>query len=174
MTGPNSKAILDRSPVIIRHLVESDLETLSRMMNDFNREDELDSPLFTVEQLREDGFGPRKAYDCLIAVSSQEPKACLGYLLYLPAYESTMGGRSIHMQDLYVVPEARSQGVGRKLMARLARIAKDEKAACVEWGVFDSNERGQDFYRSIGAEDVKARVYGLDPAAIGRLAEEDS
>ncbi|MGO1118436.1 N-acetyltransferase family protein [Rhodovibrionaceae bacterium A322] len=155
--------------LIIRRAVAEDAAEITRLINAFNVEDETDFHIFTEEQVREDGFGADPAFKVLLAEWQGKVS---GYLLYLPSYDSIAGGRGYFMYDLYVVPEARSAGVGRKLVATLARLGEKINAASLAWGVFNGNARGIKFYESLEGKDSQALIMELHREPIAKLAKE--
>lgn len=81
--------------------------------------------------------------------------------------------RHCQLKELYVGASQRSQGVGRALMAGVARYAFDHGCHRIDWPVKASNARGILFYESLGATRVPERLsYRLTEPALGRLAGE--
>ena len=96
----------------------------------------------------------------------------MGLALWFFNFSTWTGTQGIYLEDLFVDPAARGQGVGRALFAALAGEAKARGCARIDWVVLDWNEPALDFYRAIGA----ARTTGWQPwrlegAALARLAE---
>jgi GNAT superfamily N-acetyltransferase len=65
----------------------------------------------------------------------------------------------LFMKELYVASGVRSQGVGKQIMAWIARYAVTTNCARFDWTVDAENTRALDFYRSIGATQVKDKLY---------------
>ena len=63
-----------------------------------------------------------------------------------------MGRPGIYLEDLYVRPAFRGNGIGKALLMRLIGLAKERRCSRVEWVVLNWNERAIKFYRSLGAE----------------------
>ena len=61
----------------------------------------------------------------------------------------------LYLEDLYVTPEHRGAGVGRKLLRHLAQVAVAEGCGRFEWSVLDWNEPAIRVYDAIGAEPQK-------------------
>jgi ribosomal protein S18 acetylase RimI-like enzyme len=74
------------------------------------------------------------------------------------------------MLDLFVRPAWRSRGVGRVLVAAVARETVRRGLPCLEWGVRGDNTRARRFYRRLGARIGNARVAGLTGRALTTLA----
>jgi GNAT superfamily N-acetyltransferase len=93
----------------------------------------------------------------------------VGIALWFRTYRSFTGARGVYVEDLYVRPQLRGQGGGRKLLAHLARIAHAEKAY-LEWRALDWNRPARDFYESLGAMAQPEWIgYRLDGEALERL-----
>jgi GNAT superfamily N-acetyltransferase len=118
---------------------------LVRGLAEYEREP--DSVKITEEQLLRDGFGPNHYYDCLIAEEDGQPA---GFALYFPIY-STWQGPSLHLEDLFVLPEFRGKGIGKALLNQVAANAVKRGCARVQWDVLNWNQPAIDFYHSIGA-----------------------
>lgn len=74
----------------------------------------------------------------------------LGFALWYLSF-STWQGAGIHLEDLYVRPQARSSGLGKALLRELARICADRGYRRLEWWVLNWNEPAISFYRSLSA-----------------------
>lgn len=93
-------------------------------------------------------FGPRPYAEAAIAEEAQQ---ALGFALFFHNFSTWEGRPGLYLEDLYVTPEARGKGVGRALLAHLARLAIERDCARLEWWVLDWNEPAIRFYRSLGA-----------------------
>jgi GNAT superfamily N-acetyltransferase len=102
----------------------------------------------TESSLREALFGRRAFGEVVLGYAGTEPA---GFALFFHNFSTFKGRPGIYLEDLYVRPEARGQGVGRKLLAHLARTAVERRCSRLEWAVLDWNEPSIGFYRSLGA-----------------------
>jgi len=123
----------------------------------------------TVEDVRRDGFGPAPRYETLIAELDGRP---VGLLTLFATYSTYKGRPCLHVNDLYVAPEARGRGVGRRLMARACRLARERGCCRVELKVLDNNE-ARDFYETIGMGATAEVAYSVEDQALADLAGED-
>jgi GNAT superfamily N-acetyltransferase len=121
------------------------MHSLVHALAEFEREPH--SVEITEEQLLRDGFGAHPYYECLIAEEDGVPA---GFALYFPIY-STWQGPSLHLEDLFVLPEVRGRGVGKALLNQVAAAAVKRGCARLQWDVLDWNQPAIDFYHSIGA-----------------------
>ena len=73
-------------------------------------------------ELEEDGFGPEKFFQCLVAENKDiAEKNLIGYALFFYTY-STWEGKSVYMEDLYVTPKERGQGIGVGLWREVVQV----------------------------------------------------
>lgn len=119
-------------------------------------------------QLREALFGDRPYAEVVFACSGAEP---VGFALFFHNFSTFKGQPGIYLEDLFVRPEARGRGIGRRLLAYLARKAVERGCARLEWAVLDWNEPSIGFYRSLGAVPMDEwTVFRLTGDALGLLA----
>lgn len=113
-------------------------------------------------------FGDRPAAEVLLA--SRQGRE-VGFALYFQTYSTFLARPGIHLEDLFVVPEARGAGVGRALLERLAAIAEARDCGRLEWAVLTWNEPAIRFYRQLGAFPLDEwQTYRLDGEGIRALA----
>jgi GNAT superfamily N-acetyltransferase len=131
-------------------------------------EREPDAVVATEETLLAHGFGPNPYFHCLIAELDGSPA---GFAFYFFDYSTWLGQPGIYLEDLFVDPTFRGQGVGKALLEALARIALERGCARMKWEVLDWNEPAIDFYRAMGAEFLDEwRNVRLSGDALKRLA----
>ncbi len=75
----------------------------------------------------------------------------VGFALFFHNYSTFLGKPGIYLEDLFVRPEARGRGIGKRLLTWLARTTVDRDCGRLEWSVLDWNEPSIGFYRSLGA-----------------------
>ena len=106
-----------------------------------------DEVLISEETLLEDGFGPNKLFDTLVAETDNE---IVGMLLYYPVF-STWKGRSIYLEDFVVADSHRRKGIGQLLIDALVQEARAAQAKKIRWQVLDWNSPAIEFYKKISA-----------------------
>jgi GNAT superfamily N-acetyltransferase len=86
----------------------------------------------------------------------------LGYACLYWTYTSLIPAEIVLMNDLYVVPEARGEGVGRALIEASAAVARERGAARLTWMTAADNERAQRLYDTTGAIAEASIEYELE------------
>lgn len=122
----------------------------------------------TDDDLREHLFGPDAVAHALIAYVDSEPA---GFAVYFFNFSTFLAKPGLYLEDLFVKPALRQRGIGRALLACLARIAADRSCGRMEWSVLNWNEQALRVYRGIGAEPLNEwTVMRLTGPALTALA----
>lgn len=112
-------------------------------------------------------FGDRPAAAVFMAEWDGKPA---GFALYHSMYSTFIARTGLYLEDLFVRPDFRGNGIGTALLVRLARLAVDEGHCRLDWSCLTWNEPSLDFYRSIGAREmddwVRLRLDGEDLKAL--------
>lgn len=111
-------------------------------------EREPDAVFATEADLLRDGFTEPRRFRCFMA---EWDGAVAGFALFFTSYSTWRGHHGIRLEDLYVTPSLRGQGIGRALLAQLARVAVDEGCPRLEWDVLEWNTPAIAVYEKIGA-----------------------
>jgi len=131
-------------------------------------EREPDAVTATEAGLLRDGFGPNPFYFCLIADIDGLP---VGFALYFFNYSTWLGRPGLYLEDIFVPPEFRGQGIGKALLKQVAAIAVEKGCPRLQWEVLDWNTPAIDFYRAMGAEFLDEwRNVRISGPALQRLA----
>ena len=93
-------------------------------------------------------FGPRPYAEVVFACLDGTP---VGFALFFHNFSTLLGKPGIYLEDLFVRPQARGRGIGRRLLAWLARTTLERGCARLDWAVLDWNAPSIAFYRSVGA-----------------------
>jgi GNAT superfamily N-acetyltransferase len=133
----------------IRSAVESDIPLILLFINELAEYEKLLHQVkVTEELLRESLFGAKRFVEVLIAEYNGEPA---GQALFFHNFSTFIGRPGIYLEDLYVRPHLRGNGIGKALLQSLINIAKERNCGRVEWAVLDWNKPSINFYKSIGA-----------------------
>jgi GNAT superfamily N-acetyltransferase len=104
--------------------------------------------------------------------------ACLdgrevGFALFFHNFSTFLGKPGIYLEDLFVRPESRGRGIGKRLLAWLAALALERGCARLDWAVLDWNEPSIGFYKGLGAVALDDwMTMRLTGAALERLGSE--
>jgi GNAT superfamily N-acetyltransferase len=153
----------------IRTATPDDLPTIRRMIFGLAEYERLLHECeATEEKLRKSLFGEPRYAECVIARFGDE---AVGFALFFHNFSTFEARPGLYLEDLFVLPEHRSHGVGRELLRHLARLAITRDCARFEWAVLDWNEPAIGFYKSLGAQPMSDwTVYRLKGAALQELA----
>ena len=160
-----------RGRVAVRFATEEDCAPIL----DFIRELALyekapEAVVATETQLREHGFGAWPHFETLIAELDGVP---VGMALFHPRFSTWTGTPTVYLEDLIVREAARGHGVGRRLMARLAKLALERGWVRIDFHVLDWNP-ARGFYEKLGFDHHHEWLrYGAAKGWLERLAEWD-
>ncbi|MEP9387117.1 GNAT family N-acetyltransferase [Mesorhizobium sp. KR9-304] len=101
----------------------------------------------TVDDIRRFGFGEAPAFETLIAEFDGRFAGCC---LYFPSFSTWIGRPGVYVQDFYVAADFRGQGVGERLLQRLAAVTRARGGCYIRLAVDTLNYRAQAFYTRVG------------------------
>jgi len=160
------------SQLRIAPAVESDVPLILGFIRKLAEYEKLSHLVVVTEaHIREHVFGTNPVAEVLLAYWDDEPA---GFALYLRNFSTFLGQAGIYLEDLFVEPEHRGKGIGKALLARLAKIAVEREYGRLEWAVLDWNAPSIEFYRSLGAVPLDEwTAYRLTGDALERLASRE-
>jgi GNAT superfamily N-acetyltransferase len=125
----------------------------------------------TEDLLRVHLFGERREAEVVIGQHADEPA---GFALFFHNFSTFLGRPGIYLEDLYVKPAFRGNGIGRAMLVYLAGLAKERDCGRLEWSVLDWNEPAIGLYRGVGAVPMDDwTVYRVAGEALQKLAAND-
>lgn len=148
-------------PIPIRQATENDFEAILGLVKGLaifqGMPEKVEN---TVELMHEE----KSFFNCLVA--ENEGKEIIGIATYFYAYY-TWVGKSLYLDDLYVLEAYRGQKTGARLLDELFNLARQENCKRVRWMVSDWNKPAIEFYKKCGAEiDEELFVCDFDKKAI--------
>jgi GNAT superfamily N-acetyltransferase len=160
---------MKRSTLSIRRATPRDAALVLKMIRGLAEYERLAHQMdATVGQIRRHGFGRRRYFEALIC---RRGSTAIGFALYFFTFSTFVGRPTLYLEDLFVLPEERGRGAGKRLLSALARIAVRRGCGRLEWAVRDWNTPSIRFYRKLGAtlrkEWILTRLTG---PALRRLA----
>ncbi|HEU5442978.1 MAG TPA: GNAT family N-acetyltransferase [Steroidobacteraceae bacterium] len=155
--------------ITIRPATPDEVPLVLEFIRDLARYERLEDEVSASEaDLREALFGERRYAEVVFACTGGAP---VGFALFFHNFSTFKGRPGIYLEDLFVRPEARGRGIGKRLLAHLARTAVERRCARLEWAVLDWNEPSIGFYRSLGAVPMDEwTVFRLTGDALALLA----
>lgn len=144
--------------------------SLIRELAEYEREPA--SAVATPELIRRhlfgEGLGRGPTAECVIG---EVDGAAQGFALFFHNYSTWIGKPGMYLEDLFVRPAARGAGLGKALLAHVARIAVERGCERFEWAVLDWNEPAIGFYERLGAKPMSEwTTFRLAGDALRRVA----
>lgn len=154
---------------LIRLAVKEDAEDLLRLIKCLAAYEKAhEQVVLKVEDLVRDGFGAEPKFWCYVAERDQR---IVGMALFYFRY-STWKGPVVHLEDLMVEKDHRSQGIGSALYQAVLSFAREKKVRRVNWEVLDWNSPAIEFYEKSGAEVLKEwRVVSMSDQALNEYLD---
>ncbi len=131
-------AAADDTPLILAFIRE--LAEIERLLPEVTADE---------ASLRAQLFSPRPAAEVLLAFDADGSPA--GFALFFKNFSTFLARPGIYLEDLFVRPAFRGQGLGRLLLTQIARLAVARGCGRFEWSVLDWNENAIGFYKKLGA-----------------------
>lgn len=114
-------------------------------------------------ELREHLFGTTRYAEVLLAECNGQ---AVGFALFFHNYSTFLTKPGIYLEDIFVLPDYRQQGIGKALITQVAQIAVERNCGRLEWSVLDWNEPAIRFYQRMNASILDewkiCRVTGKD------------
>lgn len=124
----------------------------------------------TEDLLRENLFGKQAYAEVILGYLDNEP---VSFALYFHNFSTFLGKPGIYLKDLFVKFDYRGRGIGQKMLAYLAHLAKTRNCGRLEWWVLDWNQAAIKFYLTLGAKPMDEwTVLRLSGQALDELAAE--
>jgi GNAT superfamily N-acetyltransferase len=154
----------------IRAATPADVPALLEMIRELARFEHLEHEVeATVESLQESLFGPQPVAGGLLARRGEE---LAGYAIYFFTFSSFVGRRGLWLDDVYVRPAFRRQGLGRVLLERVADIGARHQCGRFEWIALRWNQNALGFYLKLGAKPLDQWVMlRMEAPALSVLAQ---
>lgn len=161
------------SSPIVRLAVPGDETTIFRLIQELADYEKLSHEVVGSDAaLHEHLFGDRPYIESFLVEDNGIP---VGFALFFQNYSTTIGSPGYYLEDLFVQPEYRGRGLGKALLAALARRALDQNFSHLQWSVLDWNAPAIAFYQKIGAViSEEDRISRLTGDALGKDAQQSS
>jgi GNAT superfamily N-acetyltransferase len=153
----------------IRPATEQDVAVILDLIRQLADYERLSDKVIANEQsIRDTLFGERPGAEVLLASLDGE---IAGFAVFFTNYSTFLAKPGLYLEDLFVKPHARGKGIGKALLARLAKIAIARECGRVEWSVLNWNEPSIRFYEALGAVPLTDwTTYRLTGESLAKLA----
>ena len=153
----------------LHHATENELPIILALIKDLAEYEKLSHAVVATEKTLRESLFERRAAEAVIGYAGDEPA---GFAIYFRTFSTFLGVPGMYLEDLYVIPKFRRQGLGHQLLTHLARIADERGYGRIEWSVLDWNELAIGFYKSLGAVPMEEwTVYRLTGDSLRKLAD---
>ena len=154
--------------VSFRFAKPQDAELVLRFIRALADYEHLLDEVVATPQLLQEWLFEKKAAEVLFVLKDGKEA---GYALFYHNFSTFLGRAGIYLEDLFVLPEHRHQGLGKALLKELARLTAERGCGRLEWACLNWNRPSIDFYKSLGAEPMDEwTVYRLTGDTLRRLA----
>ena len=141
-----------RAPFTLRAATPHDVAEVSRLVRGLAEYEKLENQFVaTHEDFHRHLFGPNAIAHAALAEVAGTP---VGLALWYYTFNTFAGRRRLFVEDVFVEPAHRGQGIGFSLFRHMAKIARAENCAQMEWHVLNWNQPSIDFYHRVGARPV--------------------
>ncbi len=133
----------------IRSATADDVQLLATLIRELAEYERLShEAIVTEEDLLRDGFSSTPKFRAVIAEWNGQTA---GYAVFFEFYSTFQGCAGLFLEDIFVRPGFRKKGIGKALLAHVAKVAWEENHFCLRWEVLDWNTPALEFYRGLGA-----------------------
>jgi GNAT superfamily N-acetyltransferase len=154
--------------VRIRAADRADLQLVASLIRELADYERLVDQVEMTESVLEESLFRQHAAEVVLAELDGE---VAGFAVFFHNFSTFVGRRGLYLEDLFVRPRFRGQGVGRALMVHLARLARERGCGRMEWAVLDWNRSAIGFYERLGARpNAGWTIYRLREKDLERLA----
>lgn len=155
----------------IRAAEPADVPVIADLIRQLAKFEKLQNEVVLTEDLLRVGlFGSRPYAEAVLA---EEADKAIGFALFFHTFSTFLARPGIYLEDLFVLADHRGRGVGRALLAHLARLAVERGCGRLEWAVLNWNKEAIRFYERLGAQpNSEWTVYRLTGEALSVLGRE--
>jgi GNAT superfamily N-acetyltransferase len=150
---------------------DRDVPIILRLIKDLAEYEQLSHAVVATEDRLRESLFVRRAAEVVLAYAGDEPA---GYAMFFQTFSTFLGVPGMYLEDIFVLPAFRRQGLGRQLLTHLAQIAVERGYGRVEWTVLDWNAPAIEFYKTLGARPLDEwTVFRLTGEPLRALARRD-
>jgi ribosomal protein S18 acetylase RimI-like enzyme len=136
---------MERPEIQVRRATEDDAAAIARLLHDFNLE--FDEPSPGVSALTETSRRLLDQGEMTVLLAGEGPDG-IAVLRFRPALWAD--GLEAYLQELYVVPELRGQGIGRRVLEEAIDLSRAEGASGIDLNTGETDTAARALYESAG------------------------
>jgi len=157
------------SNVTFRSAERDDCKLILYFIRELAIYERMEDDVVATEELLVNWLFDKQAAEVIFAIVDGKE---VGFALYFANFSTFLGCAGLYLEDLYIAPEYRRRGIGKKMLKRLARIAVERGYGRFEWACLDWNTPSIDFYKLHGAEAMSDwTTYRLSGDTLAKMAE---
>jgi GNAT superfamily N-acetyltransferase len=146
---PTHYSLLPKLMLKIRPAQEKDVDAIFELISGLAAYENLtDNVTGNSGLLRSHLFGERPYAESIVAELDDQ---VIGFALFFHTYSTFLTQPGLYLEDVFILPEYRRQGIGKALITSVAKTAFDRGCGRLEWSVLEWNRNAIDFYQSLGA-----------------------
>ncbi|OEJ13155.1 GNAT family N-acetyltransferase [Brachyspira hampsonii] len=154
----------------IRFAVSEDVGVILKFIKELACYEKLEHEVTATEDILKEWIFEKKKCEVLIAL---ENNIEIGYALFFHNFSTFLGKAGIYLEDLYITPDYRGLGYGKRLLKEVAKIAVERGCERLDWQCLDWNKSSIDFYLSLNAIQMSDWTsYRLSHEVLKRFAHE--
>jgi GNAT superfamily N-acetyltransferase len=147
---------------------EDDLPVILELIRGLAEYEKLAHAVVASEETLRESLFRKRAAEVVIGYAGDEPA---GFAVFFQTFSTFLGVPGMYLEDIFVDPKWRRNGLGRQLLVHLARIANERGYGRLEWSVLDWNEAAISFYKALGAKPMDEwTVFRLTGASLREVA----
>jgi GNAT superfamily N-acetyltransferase len=159
------------NPTTFRFATEQDTALILKFIKGLAEYEKMSSDVVATEALLHEWIFEKGKAEVIFAVEDGKE---VGFALFFHNFSTFLGRAGIYLEDLFVLPDHRGRGHGKRLIRELARIAVERGCGRLEWCCLDWNQPSIDFYRSLGARPMDEwTTYRLAGESLTAFAKEE-
>lgn len=160
---------MNRENLFFRYAEEKDSGTILNFIKALAEYEHMENEVIATEELLKEWIFDKKKAEVIFAVAEGKE---VGFALFFHNFSTFLGRAGIYLEDLFVLPEFRGRGYGKKLLSQLAKIALERRCGRLEWACLDWNQPSIDFYLSLDAKQMDEwTTYRLTGDTLKKMAE---
>lgn len=160
-----------KNNIIIRFGKKKDIPTILNFIKELASYEKMLDQVVATEKTLNNWIFKKKMAEVLICELDKRP---VGFALFFHNFSTFVGRPGIYLEDIYIIPEMRGKGLGKKLLSYIAKLVKERNYGRMEWWCLDWNEKSINFYKSLGAVPMSEwTVYRMYGDKLDQLAEKE-